>query len=501
MLTKIRQNIQQLSQCLSEGNWVQALEYLAGCDVERMGEEEVVLFSQVISQFKQPQLEGSPMACLRLVQLYSRLGDQEHLQHWVDSLWELRDSRREGTRDRAEMTVYAACARLYHSAVDNAHLLLLLSIVSNECRTYHISFPVSLCVTGRRWSILRGSKDLSEWGRNYRAVSSILSPMLREFFPADWRGMISSTVGELLYEKNDLNASSVEIAGALSSGSPEIRLTGSATLLRITLADPNRGDRCEQLLAQMEREIEENGLDCLMPNFQALKAWTAIQLGNLAQVEEWVSQLSLNEFSPCTLDDYYQLMVLSQAYLAMGRFREAATLLERVILFVRQEQRPLDWAECLTHQAVACELAGSRDLALEKLAGALTIAADYGYIRVIADRGRMVYQLMGQLSSHMVPEVSKLFLSRVTEAAKNYAFSCPALYRSTASQEVQAPDLTPMEQQILMQLGEGMTNKEIGSALHIKAATVKFHMSNLFQKLGVTNRVSAVTAAQKLGLL
>lgn len=58
--------------------------------------------------------------------------------------------------------------------------------------------------------------------------------------------------------------------------------------------------------------------------------------------------------------------------------------------------------------------------------------------------------------------------------------------------------LTHREAQIMKAVEEGLTNREIGEKLEISEKTVKYYMSGILQKYGVTNRVSAVIAAQKL---
>lgn len=53
-------------------------------------------------------------------------------------------------------------------------------------------------------------------------------------------------------------------------------------------------------------------------------------------------------------------------------------------------------------------------------------------------------------------------------------------------------DLSKRERQIVDALREGLSNREIAERLHVAEQTIKWHLWNLFQKLGVKNRKSAV---------
>ncbi len=52
--------------------------------------------------------------------------------------------------------------------------------------------------------------------------------------------------------------------------------------------------------------------------------------------------------------------------------------------------------------------------------------------------------------------------------------------------------LTDREREILAALAQGMTNQQLADALKISLNTVKFHLKNLYGKLGVDNRAQAV---------
>lgn len=66
---------------------------------------------------------------------------------------------------------------------------------------------------------------------------------------------------------------------------------------------------------------------------------------------------------------------------------------------------------------------------------------------------------------------------------------------------VSAPALTPRERDILALLADGLGNKQIAARLGISTNTVKTHLELLFDKLDVSSRTEAVTAAARLGLL
>ncbi|NKK56129.1 helix-turn-helix transcriptional regulator [Rhizobium leguminosarum bv. viciae] len=61
--------------------------------------------------------------------------------------------------------------------------------------------------------------------------------------------------------------------------------------------------------------------------------------------------------------------------------------------------------------------------------------------------------------------------------------------------------LSQREIQMLQLVGAGMSNKRIANTLHISEVTVKFHLGNLFRKLGCNRRAEALRAATALGWL
>ncbi len=86
-------------------------------------------------------------------------------------------------------------------------------------------------------------------------------------------------------------------------------------------------------------------------------------------------------------------------------------------------------------------------------------------------------------------EVASKFFRRFQAEADSSLRTCQQLY------------LTEREQEVLYWLTQGASNQEIAKHLYVTVATVKAHLTSIFNKLKVTSRAQAIVAAVKLGLV
>jgi DNA-binding NarL/FixJ family response regulator len=87
---------------------------------------------------------------------------------------------------------------------------------------------------------------------------------------------------------------------------------------------------------------------------------------------------------------------------------------------------------------------------------------------------------------------------RVVNQGKKYI---PGDIAEILSEHIGNEELTPTETRILQQIVGGKANKEIAYNLNISENTVKTHVKNVFEKLGVSDRTSAATLAIRRGLV
>lgn len=84
-------------------------------------------------------------------------------------------------------------------------------------------------------------------------------------------------------------------------------------------------------------------------------------------------------------------------------------------------------------------------------------------------------------------------------AAGNSYF--PATIAGKLEARKEQDSLTPREMEVLKLIVEGCSNKEIMAKLSLSASTVRVHVSNMLEKLGVLDRTQAAVAAVKRGII
>ncbi|KAB8331765.1 response regulator transcription factor [Scytonema tolypothrichoides VB-61278] len=105
--------------------------------------------------------------------------------------------------------------------------------------------------------------------------------------------------------------------------------------------------------------------------------------------------------------------------------------------------------------------------------------------------------------SEIVAAVEAIALGLVVLHSDTIEFLLPLKESSVREKDTAHPvqALTPREIEVLQMLGSGLSNKAIAKRLNISDHTVKFHLSSIFQKLGVSTRTEAVTVGVRLGLI
>jgi two-component system, NarL family, response regulator LiaR len=99
----------------------------------------------------------------------------------------------------------------------------------------------------------------------------------------------------------------------------------------------------------------------------------------------------------------------------------------------------------------------------------------------------------------------EILLSAVRAAAKGQAIIDPAvagaMMQNVVQKSLSGNSLTDREMDVLRELVNGRTNREIATSLSISEETVKTHMGNILTKLGLSHRQQVIVYALKEGLV
>ena len=122
----------------------------------------------------------------------------------------------------------------------------------------------------------------------------------------------------------------------------------------------------------------------------------------------------------------------------------------------------------------------------------LSVSTDENVIQTVLKRGA---------SAFIVKSINPIDLpSALRQAVDGTVYSAIGL-PDPGESAARAAGLTERETAILAALARGLSNEAIGKELWVAEQTVKFHLTNIYRKLGVSNRTEAARLAYQNGLV
>jgi two-component system response regulator DevR len=125
----------------------------------------------------------------------------------------------------------------------------------------------------------------------------------------------------------------------------------------------------------------------------------------------------------------------------------------------------------------------------------LSGSTDPAHVEAAFEAGARAYVLNSAHADDITSAVRQAFDATIYLAGGSPAAPQPVVPLTMHS------ELTRRELEILQLVAEGHSNAELARMLWVTEQTVKFHLSNVYRKLGVSNRTEASRWAQRAGLL
>ena len=310
-------------------------------------------------------------------------------------------------------------------------------------------------------------------------------------------------LGELARERNDLpTAEGYLITGLelIRQWGPVPAIEGYITLARVRYAqgDDSGTDRALEEAGRLAVMFDATEMD---DHLVALaRARIAALRGEFEAVERWAASRGLDAVDPedlqidATMELHlrkYDLVVLGLSRILAERPREALAFLQPLLSWVAGKGRWGLGIEILALEAAAYGMMGEIDKALSRAEEAMARAGPEGYVRLFVEIGD--------------PMARVLYRAAQEGLSADYAGHLLAAFPksagpATARRSLIEP-LSDRELEVLAAIAAGLTNQETAQRLYISERTVKWHASNIYGKLQVSNRTEAVARARSLGIL
>ncbi len=229
----------------------------------------------------------------------------------------------------------------------------------------------------------------------------------------------------------------------------------------------------------------------------ALKTRVWVAQGKLGEALDWAREQDLSaQDELCYLREFEHITLTRVLLARYKRDRTDRTMLEAMRLLERLDQaaeeggRTGSLIEILVVQALAHHMQGDIPAALVPLERALTLAEPEGYVRIFVDEGRPMAVLLKAALKQGI--------------AKNYVRPLLTAFGQTedktTAKKVMSETLSERELEVLRLLRTDLSGPEIARELIVSLNTLRTHTKNIYAKLEVNNRRTAVRRAEELDL-
>jgi ATP/maltotriose-dependent transcriptional regulator MalT len=186
-----------------------------------------------------------------------------------------------------------------------------------------------------------------------------------------------------------------------------------------------------------------------------------------------------------------------------GDGEQAMSFLQIHIAQSERQLRRLRLTKLRVLEALGFETQGQRSRAIESMRVAVDLGLKSGAIRIFADEGALCLTLLSELD-HMLqgtPTSPTTLYVRELLAAFDDAQSLSPGSATAGRTPATSAVLSARELQILHRLAQGHSNLAVGQQLFLSPNTIKWHLGQIYVKLGAKNRTQAVHVARQHNLL
>jgi len=319
----------------------------------------------------------------------------------------------------------------------------------------------------------------------------------RRGWPLPITGYVLAHISLILHERNDLSKALRHAQDSIEAcrrwGEKNYLCFAYAVMARSFLS---MGDAVNALNAiQQARQATAHPV----PSVDSLLAVQETQIrlvqGDIAAARRCVQRIGLSVDGALEFYRYQEYHLLVRIHIACGELEDALALLVRLLELTEAAGATGLMIGVLVQQALALQAQGQNDRAQKALSRALELAEPEGYVRTFIDEGKPMVEL---LKRALAQDISTSYVHTLL-AAWESGMGGPEPILSPRKGLIEP--LSEREIEVLRLLTTHMSRAEIADQLYVSPNTIRFHLKNIYSKLGVHSRSDAVQRAEELNLL
>lgn len=243
----------------------------------------------------------------------------------------------------------------------------------------------------------------------------------------------------------------------------------------------------------------------------AVEAELFMKQGCVNKAAQWAVDYRLSPDDTLSSSCEQPYLTYVRLLMLQNRLDDALRLLCRLELSVQEGGRKTRLIEVYILQSIGNKRQGLEQEALDLLEKAVKLAAQGDYYRVFLNEGREIMNLLPKLkyaSSQFIIKLMEFFheMDHENNIALVHTQMCTNEYDKNKEHQYndkveQIDPLSDRELELLKKMASGLSNKEIAEDLFISLNTVQWHISHIYAKFGVKNRVQAIKKAEEWSII
>ena len=328
--------------------------------------------------------------------------------------------------------------------------------------------------------------------------------MAERYFPADrgLAGIASVLLSEVHLERGDPVAASRHIFGSLHDievreGWSELYVPGYTVAMEVAYANSGL-EAAAEVLDQAERTIRRRNMRRLqrLICYKRLDLFVRAERADLAELTlqdiDRLAHADAEDAGPCWRGYYMAAFSLARYHIRFGDAAHALQLLNDAVRKSQEANAVRFQVKGLILQSMALRKSADNRAASKPFKQAIALGDSCGFYGSFSEEGRLLAQsvqaIVRETGIGDMSEAGVEFVARLLSELCGGEHGEPA--RILSSRELE----------VMQQLAQGQSNKRIARHLGLSEPTVKFHLKNIYAKLGVNKRALAVSVARRHGL-